>query len=655
MEQKPDTAPSSRVLLVSGREEDFFQIQEILGRNPAPLKARLDHARSLPEAKLMLGQFAFDLVLFDYEAGGAPAVDLLSSFFDAGFVVPFVFLTEDADERVISEIIRAGAWDYLDKAQVNTANLTRALRGTLTLRALQRGQRNAEEQVRRLSQAVEQSADSVMITDREGVIEYVNHAFEELSGYSRAEAVGKVPRFLNSGETDPAVFRDLWKTIVSGARYRGVMVNRKRSGETYQIEQSISPVRDAHGAITHFIANGRDLTEHRKLEAQLLQVQKLDAIGCLAGGVAHDFNNLLTIITSYAELALDEAPAGSLLKTRVKEVLAATQRATDLTGQLLAFSRKQPQSLRVLDLNRVVASIASTLQRLVGEDVEFSFRPGAEMGSVRMDPVQIEQILMNLAANARDAMPQGGKLLLQTQAVHLDDSYVGTKQAVIPTGDYVLLSALDTGCGIPPKDLPHIFEPFYTTKPAGQGTGLGLATVYGIVKQNNGFVWAYSEAGIGTVLKVYLPCTRGKRDEPVHREVPAKAAPHGSEMVLLVEDEAAIRNAAADYLRLCGYKVVTASNGRDALGVAKSHPEICIIVTDVVMPQMSGGQLVQEVKPLLPRSRALFVSGYPGKTVEEHRVVQLDSNFLQKPFSLKQLGHKVREVLDQPAEMSATT
>ena len=637
-----------RVLLVSSREEDFFQIREILGRHRAPLDADLDHARSLEEAKLLLGQCAHDLVLFDYEDGGTAAVEMLSSFFDAGFAVPFVFLTEHADEHLVSEIIRAGAWDYLDKSQLNAANLGRALRCSLSLHALQCGQRSAEQRLGRLSQAVEQSADSVIITDREGRIEYVNPAFEELNGYACDEVFGKNPRLLNSGETDPAVFRDLWKTILSGSRYRGIMVNRKRNGELYPMEQSISPVRDERGRITHFVANGRDLSERQRLEAQLVQAQKMDAIGCLAGGVAHDFNNLLTIITSYAEMALDEAPAGSVLRSRVKEVLGATQRASDLTRQLLAFSRKQPQSLRVLDLNQVVSDVARTLGRLVGEDVELSFLPDAGIGRVRADPVQIEQILMNLAANARDAMPQGGKFLLQTQSAHLDDSYVGGHPAAIPVGDYVLLSVQDTGSGIPPKDLPRIFEPFYTTKAAGEGTGLGLATVYGIVKQSSGFVWAYSEMGMGTVFKIYLPCVRSGRAEAKKPEPIAQHVPQGCETILVVEDEAAIRTAAAEFLTTCGYKLLTSSNGRDALTVVRSHPEIGLIVTDVVMPEISGGQLAQEARQLLPHARTLFVSGYPGKTVEGHKVELRESNFLQKPFSLKQLARSVRKVLDQP-------
>ena len=641
-----------RVLLVSRREEDFFQIQDLLRRSPAPLEAELQHARSLEEAKLMLGKFASELVLIDSESVAA-AAEMLSKFVDAGFVVPFVLLTENADERMVSEIIKAGAWDFLDKTHLTAASLTRTLLGSLRLHALRRGMHSAEEQVRKLSLALEQSGDSVIITNRDGMIEYVNQAFEEMNGYARDFVVGKNASLLNSGENDPAVFRQLWKTILAGSRYRGVMVNRKRTGETYQIEQSISPVRDEGGNITHFIASGRDLTEHRKLEAQLLQAQKLDAIGCLAGGVAHDFNNLLTIITSYAELALDEAPPQTALHTRIREVLTATGRAAELTRQLLAFSRKQPQSLRVVDLNSVVGNIVNTLRRLVGEDIEISFVADPEIAPVRVDPVQIEQILMNLASNARDAMPQGGMLLIGTRRAHLDDSYVGAKPALIATGDYVVLSAQDNGCGIPPDQLPHIFEPFYTTKPAGQGTGLGLATVYGIVKQNNGFVWAYSEVGMGTVLRIYLPCVRKERLQPTPSEAAAVKVPRGSETVLLVEDETSIRNAAAEFLVSCGYRVLPAANGRDALAVVKDHPGIEIVVTDVVMPEMSGGQLVEEIRRAAPQVRALFVSGYPGKTVAEHRVTLRASNFLQKPFSLKQLGNKVREVLDESLAVGA--
>ena len=265
-------------------------------------------------------------------------------------------------------------------------------------------------------------------------------------------------------------------------------------------------MRDASGCVTQFISNGRDLTDWLRLEAQLLQAQKTDAIGRLAGGVAHDFNNLLTIITSYSELALDAVVQGSPIESKLQEILSAARRAAQLTRQLLAFSRKQVQALRIVDLNPVVADITPTLHRLIGEDIELNFVPGDGLGRVRVDPVQVEQILMNLAANARDAMPQGGRIPVETSAVELAESYIQKKPALIPPGHYVMVTVSDNGAGIPSDHLPHVFEPFYTTKPSGKGTGLGLATVYGIVKQNRGFIWAYNESGTGSVFKVYLPC-----------------------------------------------------------------------------------------------------------------------------------------------------
>src|SRR6201993_4586462 len=398
----------------------------------------------------------------------------------------------------------------LAKSQLDSATLVRSIRSTLALHSLHQEQQIAEELVRKLSRAVEQSADTVLITNRSGVIEYVNPAFETLTGYARDEACGQTPRILKSGEQDAETYQELWKTILAGNAYRGILVNRKKNGELYYVEESICPVRDADGQITHFISNGRDLTERLRLEAQLLQAQKMDAIGRLAGGVAHDFNNLLTIITSYSELAMDAVPQGSALQTKLHEILQAARRAAELTRQLLAFSRKQPQALRVVELNSVVGTIAKTLPRLIGEDIDFSFTPGEDLGPVRIDPVQLEQVLMNLAANARDAMPQGGHLQIETSDVRLDDDYIHGKPAVIPKGHYALITVSDDGHGIPPEDLPHVFEPFYTTKPSGKGTGLGLATVYGIVKQNKGFIWVYSEPDAGTVFRIYLPCIRSK-------------------------------------------------------------------------------------------------------------------------------------------------
>jgi two-component system cell cycle sensor histidine kinase/response regulator CckA len=287
------------------------------------------------------------------------------------------------------------------------------------------------------------------------------------------------------------------------------------------------------------------------------------------------------------------------------------------------------------------------LQRLIGEDIELSFKPGKGLGRIRLDPMQIEQILMNLAANARDAMPQGGKCTIETSAVYLDEDYVSRKKSVIPTGRYVALTMTDTGTGISPDHLPHIFDPFYTTKPSGKGTGLGLATVYGIVKQNHGFVWAYSEVGLGTVFKVYLPCVR---DRMAKTEIALKAAEPlacGTETVLLVEDEPALRRATTEFLQLRGYTVLQANDGQDALSVARTFGSpIQLVVTDVVMPRMSGGQMAKELAGIRPEMNILFVSGYASQTILDHQVVNVDSNFLQKPYTLRQLANKVRAVLD---------
>jgi PAS domain S-box-containing protein len=640
-----------RVLLIGNKEEDFFLIREILERTRSLLTADLEHAHSLEDARVMLQQKTYGLVLLEHETGNAEALEFLTHFQRAGVPVPFIVLTENADEKTVAEIIDGGgAWNCVAKSQLDGVTLVRTIRNTLAMYSLQQEHKIAEESLRKLSRAVEQSADMVMVTDCNGIIEYVNPAFEALTGYSHEEACGLTPRILKSGEQSPEVYQEMLQTMRAGNVFRGILVNRKKSGELYYAEETVCPVRDAAGSITHFISNARDLTERMRLESQLMQSQKMDAIGNLAGGVAHDFNNLLTIITSYAELALDSVPRNTPLESKIQEILLAARRAAELTRQLLAFSRKQMQALRVADLNQVIARIANTLPRLIGEDIDFTFVRGEGLGRVRVDPLQIEQILMNLAANARDAMPQGGHLRIENSNVRLDDEYIHCKQALIPTGRYALITVTDDGEGIPPQHLPHIFEPFYTTKPVGRGTGLGLATVYGIVKQNKGFIWAYSEPKMGTVFKIYLPCVAGRDRLSEIEDVGSEPATRGSETVLLVEDEPAVRRATAEFLIMQGYTVLEAKDGVDALSVAHHHrSNIDLLVTDVVMPNMSGGQLAEELVHLRPDTKLLFVSGYAGKTVIDHKVFDLETNFLQKPYTLKEFSLKIRAALSASA------
>ena len=297
-----------RILLVGEREEDFFLVREILERNRSILPTELEQVRSLEEARILPQQKPYVLVLFEHETGDAESVQLVAEFLHAGASIPFILLTEDADEKTVAEIIKSGTWNWVAKSQLDGATLVRTTRNTLAIHSLQQERQSAQELLRKLSRAVEQSADTLLITDRQGRIQYVNPAFENLTGYAREEACGKTPRILKSGEQGPEIYQEMWKTLLAGQVYRGILVNRKKNGDLYYVEESISPVRDTNGEITHFISNGRDLTERLRLEAQLVQAQKMDAIGRLAGGIAHDFNNLLTIITSYSELALDATP-----------------------------------------------------------------------------------------------------------------------------------------------------------------------------------------------------------------------------------------------------------------------------------------------------------------------------------------------------------
>ena len=635
-----------RVLLVGSREEDFFLIQEILHRNQQTLPSHLDHATSVEQAKSMLQNGDYSLVLFQHETGDAAAIKLLSGFLNIKGATPFVMLTEHADEKAIAEIVGAGAYDCMERSQLTGANLVRTIRCALNLHSSQQQRQIAEQSLRKLTCAVENSADTILVTNSDGIIEYVNPAFETLTGYPLQEIIGKSQIILKSELQVPLLYRELWATIrESGGR--SLAVKRKKNGEVYYADESISPIRNADGKITHYVCNGRDLSDRLKIEAELVQSQKMDAIGRLAGGVAHDFNNLLTIITSYSELALDTVATGSATQGRIQEILSASHRAADLTRQLLAFSRQQPQALRVADLNPVVAGIIKTLNRLIGEDIDLAFVPGEELGRIRLDPVQIEQILMNLAANSRDSMPQGGRCTIQTSNIQLDQEYVDRKRAIIPVGRYAVLTVTDTGGGIPPEHLPHVFEPFYTTKASGKGTGLGLATVYGIVKQNHGFVWVYSEPGMGTTFKIYFPCVPDRQTVAELTDSRPEAVQQGTETILLVEDEEALRRAAVEFLGMRGYTVLEAKNGLDALSIAKQHGTLIhLVATDVVMPQMSGGEFARELEKFRPETKVLFVSGYPGQTVVDHKVVDVDSNFLQKPFTLKQLAQKVRTVLD---------
>jgi len=621
--------------------------------------------------------------------------------------------------------------------------------------------RRAQEQVRKLSRAVEQSPASIIITNPAGHIEYVNPKFTQMTGYSFEEVRGKNPRILKSGETPDEEYRRLWSTITRGGEWRGELHNKKKNGELFWEYASISPIVDDSGRITEYLAvkediterkqadeqlrrqaslfdqtydailawdwNGtltfwnrgaeqlygytreealgkeprpllksstlegtedflsalernshwegeleqvtregskicvesrmarvceggrsyvlevnRDITGRQMLEQQLRQAQKMEAIGRLAGGVAHDFNNLLGVILGYSSL-LQDTIQDSGARHKLEEIHKAGQRAAELTRQLLAFSRKQVLEPRVVSPNLLIQEMEKMLRRLIGEDIHLETLLEGSAGRVNVDPGQFEQVIMNLAVNARDAMPEGGRITIETHNVELDECYARLHVSA-RSGSFVQIVVSDTGTGMDKATQAHIFEPFFTTKK--EGTGLGLATVYGIVKQSGGNIWVYSEPGRGTTFKIYFP----RLDRPEEMRVNGPAAleyPGGTETILVVEDAKPVREIAREFLELSGYTILCAASPQEALQLAARHEDtIHLLLTDVIMPGMSGPQLADQLLSVRRAMKVLFMSGYTDTAIAQHGVLEAGKILIMKPFSRETLTQKVREALN---------
>lgn len=631
--------PPIRVLLLDDDPDDHLLTRELLAEIPGQRFA-LDCLATYESGRTAVAARQHDVYLVDYHLGPHNGLDLIREAVAAGHPAPFILLTGHDNREADVEAMRAGAADYMPKGQLDASLLERTIR-----HALDRA--HTMQEMARLVAIIEQTADIIVVTDTAARIQYVNPVFERVTGYTREEVLGQNPRLLKSDQTKPDLHRRLWCTITAGRSWNGLLTNRKKDGSLFEVRAVISPVRDTAGQVVSYVSVARDMTYERQMEAQLRQSQKIEAVGRLAGGIAHDFNNLLTVITGYTVLALQSEGLSPTAHDQIESVQKAADRAAELTRQLLAYSRRQTLHLRVVNLNDVVAAMLPMLRRVISEDIELQTIFTPHTSPVRADITQLEQVVLNLVINARDAMPRGGRIVIETADFVVAEPLADHSGDLQP-GRYVRLAVTDNGVGMTDEVKAHLFEPFFTTKGPGKGTGLGLATCYGIIEQSGGHIRAYSEVGQGSVFKIYLPAV----DAPVEVTAPASdGSPQflGTETILLVEDETLVRELAAYVLREAGYVVIEAGHGREALELVQAVPErkIDLVVSDLVMPHMDGQQMMESLWQLCPKLPVLFVSGYTHDVLASRDVLTRDQDFLEKPFSPSRLLWKTRQLLSR--------
>lgn len=512
--------------------------------------------------------------------------------------------------------------------------------------------KTAESERALLATALEQSAESVVITDIHGAITYVNPAFETITGYAREEALGKNPRILKSGVMDARHYDVMWKTLRSGEVWTGHITNRRKDGRLYEAEQVISPIKNPGGDITGYLAVSQDVTRAMELEQALRQSQKMESIGRITGGVAHDFNNLLTSILGFARLIRETLEADHVCRPDVEEIIKAGERAARLTRQLLAFGQKQVVHMQALNLNDIIRQMLPLLRRSIGEDIEMVAALEENLPSIEADSGMLEQIITNLAVNARDAMPGGGTLTFRTAVLEIDEARLETLKGILP-GRFVCLSIHDTGVGMTDEVRHQIFEPFFTTKPKGQGKGLGLSTVYGIVRRCRGFIEVETAPLKGAEFRLFFPVVDHAADEiPGESRGPATG---GTETILVVEDEGSVRRLTVRGLTNLGYRVLEASHGGEGLHVFNRYEgRIDLVLSDVVMPIMGGPEMVEQLRKRAPDLRVLYMSGFTEDMKLEGVHVNQAAALIVKPFTMESLAAEIRRLLDGPRSLDTT-
>jgi PAS domain S-box-containing protein len=603
--------------------------------------ARIDSESTLRAA---LAAFEPDLIITDHSMLSFTAQDTLRIARELQPLTPVIVVTGSLDEETAAEYMKAGAADYVLKSRLSrlpgaVASALDRRRARETTEAALKALRASEA---KFAKAFYANPSGMGITTLDGRLVDVNESFLRTLGYARDEVVGRNTVELGLWR-EPADRARVLEAVQAGAHVKDLELEfRTKAGDIRTLLYSAERI-ELDGT-PHILALTTDITERRRLEEELRQSQKMEAIGQLAGGVAHDFNNILTAIHGYADLLGGELPPGDARQDDVEEIRKAARRAAQLTRQLLAFSRKQVLQPRVLDLNALVENLDKMLRPLLGETVDLKSSLAPDLNAVRADPNQLEQVILNLAINARDAMPQGGKVTIETANVELDENYASRHIAVVP-GRYVMLAVSDNGTGMDERTKARIFEPFFTTKAPGKGTGLGLSTVYGIVKQSGGNIWLYSEPGLGTTFKIYLPAADASVDD-APAAVPAGTL-SGVETVLLAEDDEQLRRLARRALTGHGYTVLEAEGSAAAIVIAGRHAgPIHLLLTDVIIPGMDGRSLAEALRAQRPGLRVLFMSGYADKAIVHHGVLDPSVAYLAKPFTTEAVARKVREVLD---------
>jgi PAS domain S-box-containing protein len=630
-----------RVLMVEDNDNDAALITRELGRlTPAPA---VQHVRTQPAFAAALEGFAPHVILSDHNIPGFSGWAALELAQRAQPDVPFILVTGSLDEETAVRYLKGGAADYILKDR-----LVRL--GPALLEALERArQRDAlRSQERLLRQIIDANPSLIFVKDWNGRFVLVNQATAQVYGTTVDALVGKTDADFNPNVEEVTHFLRDDREVMSSRQSKVIAeepVTNPATRETRWFQTIKVPLRSSEEGTATLLGVATEITERKRLEEQLLQSQKMEAVGQLAGGVAHDFNNILTAIVGYTDLLAAELDGNARQLEDLEEIRKAARRAAALTRQLLAFSRKQVLEPRIIDVNDVVSNLDKMLRSLISENIELKTDLADNLAAARADPNQIEQVIMNLAINARDAMPDGGTVTIETRNATLDDAYAAQHVSVIP-GEYVMLAVSDTGCGMDQKTQARIFEPFFTTKPPGRGTGLGLSTVYGIVKQSGGNIWLYSEPGKGTTFKIYLPAIAAL-PEDIGKAAPAEAVQRGGGTVLVVEDDEQLRRLTHRALAGQGYTVLEADRGSTALDIARRHKgQIDLLLTDVIMPDTNGRKLAETIQAARPGIRVLYMSGYPDGAIASHGMLEPGVAYLAKPFTTEAITRRVREVLE---------